>query len=95
MPEKWDVIEWTDLIEHAEAQGIPWNYAHDILRIFQGYDHAFPLGCGDIEDMNPLDDPYLASSIKADIGKYDLNQMGRDIVYHFMQTHKLKKMLVT
>jgi hypothetical protein len=94
MPDKMDVVEWSELIEHAEKQGFNWNYAHDIVRIFQHYDRASIVGCGDIEELNPLDDPFIKESLKDDIDKYDLNQMGRDIVYHFMQTHNLKSMLV-
>lgn len=45
-------------------------------------------------DMDPLSFPYVATSFSKDKEKYDLNQMGRDIVYHFMQTHSLRKMLV-
>jgi hypothetical protein len=94
MPKKYDVIDWADLIEHAQKQGFHWNYAHELVRIFQRDGKPFLLGCGDIMDLNPLDDPYIMDSMKPDFEKYDMNQMGRDIVYHFMQTYNLKEMLI-
>jgi len=89
-----NVIEWPDLISHAEKLGFAWNYAHDILRVFSGYDHALKIDCEEIEELEPLTDPYIGDWIKEESTKFDMNQMGRDIVYDFMQLHKINEMVI-
>lgn len=85
------VIDWTDLLEHAEECGFFWNYAHDILRVFQQYDGIRKIPCTRVEKLVPMNDPYMPERIKDDHGKYDLNQMGRDIVYSYMQKHNINE----
>jgi len=87
-----NVIEWVDLISHAEKLGFAWNYAHDILRVFSGYNHALKIDCEGIEELEPLTDPYICDWIRKE--PFDMNQMGRDIVYDFMQLHNINEMLV-
>ncbi|MFW9871722.1 MAG: hypothetical protein ACFFG0_01380 [Candidatus Thorarchaeota archaeon] len=92
---KQNVIDWTDLLFHAVELGFEWNYAHEILRIFQRYDGAITIYCDEIEEMIPLQDEYIGSHFKEDTkNDGDLNQMGRDIVYDFMQKHNVTEMLV-
>jgi hypothetical protein len=90
-----NVIDWTDLLFHAEKLGFNWNYAHEILRVFQRYDGALTIYCDEIEDMTPLEDECIGSYFlenHKDDG--DKNQMGRDIVYDFMQKHNVTEILV-
>ena len=93
------LVEWTDLLFHAEKLGFFWNFAHEILRVFQGYDRIMEIHYEEIDEYVPLSDPYINSSYKTkdlslNPNDADLNEMGRDIVRDFMQTHNLKVMTV-
>lgn len=89
------LVEWAELLRHAEKLGFYWNYAHELLRAFQGYDRLMEVYCTEIDEFEPMDDPYIGRFEKENIDHGDLNQMGRDIVYDFMQMHKLTVMSVT
>jgi hypothetical protein len=89
------LVEWTELLRHAEKLGFQWNYAHELLRVFQGYDNILELECTEIEYMDPMTDDYIGQYFKDQAKDHgDLDQMGRDIVYDFMQEHKLTVMTV-
>lgn len=90
-----NTVEWTELLFHAVDLGFEWNYAHEILRIFQDYDRVMEIDCCDIKYLTPLEDEYIGSMfLEMSKKDGDLNQMGRDIVYDFMQKHNVKKMMV-
>jgi hypothetical protein len=93
---KVNLVEWTDILFHAERLGFPWNYAHEILRVFQGYDRTMEVDCKYIdEEFEPLTDEYIGNHFKEEFkDDGDLNQMGRDIVYDFMQKHEINEMVV-
>lgn len=88
------LIEWTELLFHAKKLGFNWNYAHQLLRAFQNYERTMDINCEKIEEIEPMSDGYLGDFEKKHKSDGDLNQMGRDIVYDFMQTHNLKEMTV-
>ena len=81
------LVGWSELLRHAEGLGFDWNYAHEILRVFQNYDNLAEVNCEGIDEFEPLGDPYIGLDFKKQPG--DLNQMGRDIVFDFMQKHKI------
>lgn len=90
------LIDWTDLLFHAEKLGFSWNYVHEILRVFQGYDRIMDVECSEIDAFEPMSDEYIGDYFKEQVKDHgDVDQMGRDIVYDFMQKHELTAMTVT
>lgn len=97
MPKQVTLVGWSELLFHAEKLGFFWNYAHEILRVFQGYDRVMEVYFDEIDEFVPLDDPYIHSKYKDpeyQAKSADMNEMGRDIVRDFMCKHKLKVMHV-
>ncbi len=96
MPKQVTLVGWSELLFHAEELGFWWNYAHEILRVFQNYDRGpLEIYYNEICDYTPLSDPYIGERFKEDAKDHgDLNEMGRDIVRHFMEKHDLKVMHV-
>lgn len=88
------LVEWTELLWHAKELGFAWNYAHELLRAFQYCNGTMDIECEEIEEVVPMYD-FLGDFEKKHKSDGDLNQMGRDIVYDFMQTHNLKEMTVS
>ncbi len=89
------LVGWSELLFHAEKLGFFWNYAHELLRVFQAYDRTLEVHCSEIDEYEPMSDPYVGDCFKRESkGHGDLNQMGRDIVHDFMQTNNLKVMTV-
>jgi len=89
------LVDWTDLLFHAEELGFSWNYSHEILRVFQGYDRTIDIYCNEIDEYVPMEDEYIGAYFKNEtVNDGDVNQMGRDIVYDFMQKHNLKEMTI-
>jgi hypothetical protein len=89
------LVEWTELLRHSEKLGFKRNYAHELLRVFQGYDRTMEIECIEIENIDPMTDTYIGGYFKDQAKDHgDLDQMGRDIVYDFMQKHKLSVMTI-
>ncbi len=89
-----NLVEWTDLLFHAEKLGFSWNYAHELLRAFQGNNETKTICCEEIDEIIPMEAEYIYSFEEEHSKDGDLNQMGRDIVYDFMQMHKVKEMVI-
>ena len=88
------LIDWTDLLHHAQELGFNWNYAHEILRAFQRDNGVLDIYCDEIDEIIPMNEMYIEGFEERNKKDGDLNQMGRDIVYDFMEANDLKEMTV-